>query len=56
MTGGMRVTYKGYRHYVRQLQGEAGLVDVELEDMVDKLRDTDRKMTKLERVMGALND
>jgi len=52
---GMRVAYTGYRAYIRKLMGEAGLIDVELEAIVDQLVDTDRKMNRIERVMGSMN-
>ena len=51
----MRVAYTGYRAYIRKLMGEAGLIDVELEAIVDQLVDTDRKMNRIERVMGSMN-
>lgn len=51
----MRVAYTGYRAYIRKLMGEAGLIDVELEEIVDQLVETERKMNRLERTMGALN-
>ena len=48
----MRVTYKGYRRYVRQLQADAGLIDPELEELVERYLDEERKIEKLGRTMG----
>lgn len=47
------VDFKGYKQYVRELMAEAGLIDPELEEAVDKLRKAEADWSKLERFFGA---
>lgn len=46
------VDYVGFREYVRALMSEAGLIDPELEELVDELKRVERNMSKLERFFG----
>jgi len=54
VTGGMRVAFVGYRAYVRELLGEAGVIDPELEAIVDELKKQEAGMNKLERFFGRM--
>lgn len=41
--GGHRVKFVGYQEYVRGLMADAGLIDLELEKLVQQLKDVDRR-------------
>lgn len=53
MKGGHSVEFIGYKEYVRELLTQAGLVDPELEAIVDELKRVDDNMRKLERFFGS---
>lgn len=48
------VEFRGYRAYVRELLAEAGVIDPEVEAIVDAQRDLDRKMERLAKRFGTL--
>lgn len=52
VSGGMSVKFVGHQQYIRELMGEAGLIDPELEEIVDKLKGVEASMRKLERFFG----
>lgn len=51
----MSVRFIGYQAYARELLVQAGLVDPEVEALVDQQVELDRKMARLSRFFGAAN-
>lgn len=45
--------FLGYKEYVRDLMAEAGLIDPEVEALVQKMRKADAGWERLERAYGA---
>jgi len=50
--GGNTVSFLGYQAYLRRLMGAAGLIDPEVEEIVEEQKRLDRKFTKIERFFG----
>jgi len=46
------VSFLGYQAYLRRLMGAAGLIDPEVEEIVEEQKRLDRKFTKIERFFG----
>lgn len=46
------VDFIGYKAYVRDLMAQAGLIDLELEAVVERLKKVEAGMAKMERFFG----
>lgn len=55
VTGGMRVDYVAFKRYTRELMAAAGLIDLEVELLVDEAKRVDAGFAKIERRLGSLN-
>lgn len=53
VTSKQTVDFVAYKAYVRELMSEAGLIDPELEEIVDELKRVEANMSKLERFFGS---
>jgi len=52
---GMRIKYVGFQRYTRELLDEAGVIDKEVEDLVDEWERLDRIERKMARRVKAVN-